>query len=248
MENYRSDLDFVIDVTENKGYKTSKKYVKQTYDSFMEKVRDDVFFNKKTDLSHFNITTKHLARSSVLNSYYWAVIDCDSHQNIDFAIEALNGQNVSYCLITSSYRNTDQDNRYWIICDKCAIVKELIDFMASIPGNDTLYVSCCRDKSIVNLRAYPKNFCLPIFVSMPNQEKCSEDFWKWISAFKDYWYSEDIRNILRQMIILQNKQDYVRCIGNHFSPETKYFLKNLYGIKEDQHINPVKNCLYGLEV
>lgn len=116
-------------------------------------------------------------------------LDCDSTDEMLAVCHVLKSYyGLNYAVVISS------PNHYWVIADKCDSTSELLKMMEIIPGIDSRYVDCIRNRREIVLRGMPKD-SMPTFPD--SVEFKDERVATWYKAFKDTWNSEEMKHILR---------------------------------------------------
>jgi len=190
--SYKEDLEFAFDETKSKGYDTVQVLVSKSYPEFIYGLKKYVIENNIRYYPHYHITT--LISKHITGDKYLLALDCDSFVGCEDAKRELDRQNICYVVIESS------PDRYWVICDIIGTITENIRAAEVIPGVDQKYLSCCKSKKKINLRAYPKGGFIPKF--QQDIDKISDRhgvFKKWLFDFRDYWGSNDIKLISEQL-------------------------------------------------
>jgi hypothetical protein len=129
------------------------------------------------------------AISSEIEGKFVMTLDCDGTDEMLAVCHVLKSYyGLNYAVVVSS------TNHYWVIADKVGTVQELLSMMEIMPGIDSRYVDCIRNKRDVVLRGFPKE-CMPIF---PDSAEFADDrAARWYTDFKNTWQSEDMKHILR---------------------------------------------------
>jgi len=256
-ESYKTELGFALEpprpafkISTEEEYLLSKKLRSVNYDEFIKVLREDT---SNTQYLRNHVTTKV---KTMFGDKYLAVVDCDGESAKEIATYNLDERGLTYFVIISSYKSLSTQH-YWIICNYAGDMSEILTFMKSIPGNDQRYVDCCIRKQEINLRAYPKNYSVPVFGNYEKElGKLSIGSENWIRCFHDYWYSDDIKEVLQEMVKkeikiknqlsdLRNYED-LKNIGKHFSPDIYEKIQAMYIVKEIE--KPIiLNSLYGME-
>jgi hypothetical protein len=247
------ELDFAIDTIKHRNYEDEHCLKRCDYGFFWsslfwsslsaEVCRGDL------NVAH-NITTKVEVSDNVLfdsfREQYIMALDCDTYEDMVLArAYLLKNTNYKYHIIVSSFDNLMA--HYWIICDFVSDINSVIDIMGKIPGVDKRFVSFCKYKKIINLRACPKNFCLPLFY----YEDCLDattnpHVSQWVKNLEAFWRSSEMNILLKKMISLHNKQSYVESIGSFLPVSLLKQYRNIV-VGEEKSVKNI-NAMYGLEV
>lgn len=129
------------------------------------------------------------AISSQIDGKHVMTLDCDGTDEMLAVCHVLKSYyNLSYAVVVSS------PGHYWVIADKWDSRLELLTMMEIMPGIDSRYVDCIRNKGDIVLRGFPKE-AMPIFPDSVDFK--DEHVAKWYKAFKDTWNSEHMKHIIR---------------------------------------------------
>lgn len=262
MGNWKTDLELSIDTTvrsKTHNYDFEQVLEPQTYDGWY---RD--FYNRSGHIipSFKNhITTRICKHRHFLspNGYdHLLVLDCDSYEKKEEAIDYLKRLNgISYDVYISSYNDTKSSNRYWVICDYISNFKDVFALLSTVPGVDPLYVRFVENKKMLNLRAYPKTNCMPIFDYSYLNRDADHRFINWKTCFWDYWNSEEFINIIRKINDREDDRGRILAIGSHFDKTTYNKIQSV--INKDVDVNILcesieekimlsMNATYGMEI
>lgn len=254
-DDFRRMLDFAVDktVANRRTYSDKQILESKNYSSWISEMNTAAINSQP--ISTFHITSKIMFTDLFLSAKHILLLDCDSEDKKNHAVQYLNESKIGHVVVMSSYSDTVDKNRYWILCDYIKDAKSCIDMMGLIPGVDPLYFNFCKQKSIMNLRGYPKNYCVPLFGDMSGP--FSEEFNTWASCFKSHWKSSEMEGITRLLSDRVKDRSVLLSIGRHLSPEVydkvqrlinKDYEENLVYYQRKEAVLKKMNALYGMEV
>jgi len=114
------------------------------------------------------------------------VLDCDGQNEMIATASALRADGIKWIGVESS------PGRYWFICEKVGLFRDLYSKMQAMPGNDTRYTDLVKNRKMFLLRAIRhKNSC-PSF-TIENEVKDPRVL-QWYKEFKAIHEDEVISN------------------------------------------------------
>ena len=160
-----------------------------SYESPTNQVGREEFFHTLHKAAAEGNEKLYGAISSKVENGYVMTLDCDGTDEMLAVCHILKSYyGLAYAVVVSS------PGHYWVIVDKVDTTRNLLKMMEIMPGIDTRYVDCIRNKGNSVLRGMPKD-SMPIFPD--SVEFKNEQVKQWYHEFKDAWQSEEMKHILR---------------------------------------------------
>lgn len=186
-------LHYLYQVTKSSGYGYHHVLKHFRYDEIGQRLKID--YNASTWDKRISGENLRAYISTKVGFRKWVlVLDCDTPENKDKAIEEIRSMDLKYDVMESSLQ------RFWIIVDYIETFKKSIELMKTIPGIDLEFVNHCAYNKKIVLRAFPKNGFIPrrdgsnrmiVGTNVPlNSQLTGWNFslaMQWALEFRRYW-------------------------------------------------------------
>jgi len=197
-KQYYNNLDFMIGIENNAPYSFDRNIAKCKYNKYKKYITNTL---KKTPnilvkkpYTFYPAITSLIDKRFLGEDMYLMVLDCDTKENKNKAVDYLKKNKTEHFIIQSSPES------YWIICNVIDSIPNIITLMRKIPGVDERYINCSERDGVMVLRGFPKPGLVPQF---GDTSKLTEDtmFNHWILNFKAYWESQFIKDFADKQFI-----------------------------------------------